>query len=505
MNNRVSGILLHPISFIGRYGCGDLGDGAFKIIDFLKKSGQKILQILPLGPTGFGNSPYHSLSSFAGNPYIISFDKLKEKGFLKEKDLLDYPLMDKKKIDYGLLYLNNFKILKRAFQNFKDEKKFSDFIEFCENNSNWLNDYSLFMAIKEKHNGASWNYWDHDSKYRLNPDKISEQLKDGIEFYSFIQWQFFEQWENFKNYAHNNNISIIGDIPIFVPYDSVEVWADKELFHLDDQCNPVYVSGVPPDYFSATGQLWGNPIYKWELMEDDNFCWWKKRIKHVLKLVDCIRIDHFRGFESYWQIHAGEKTAINGSWIKGPGYKFFNSLKDEFGEKLTEIIIAEDLGIITNEVQRLRDAFNLAGMRVFEFADFILSNNNYKPDNFNNDPYLPENYIKNCVAYPGTHDNNTLIGWFKSLNEQKKQIVFDYLGINDINKLNEAVIFKLANSRANRVVFLIQDILGLDSEARFNLPGTFSDDNWSWRLNEEMLNCEAVEKLFNITKITRRD
>ncbi len=505
MNNRSSGILIHPISFSGKFGCGDLGDGAFKIIDFLKKSDQKILQILPIGPTGFGNSPYQSLSSFAGNPYFISFEKLEEKGFLKEKDLNDYPLINKTKIDYGLLYLHNFKILKRAFQNFKAKKKSSGFKEFCENNSSWLNDYSLFMAIKEKQNGASWNFWDNESKYRINLENISRQLKDNIEFYCFIQWQFFEQWESFINYAHGNGISIIGDMPIFVPYDSVEVWADKELFHLDKNCNLEVVSGVPPDYFSKTGQLWGNPIYRWEQMEQDNFCWWKKRIKHILKLVDCIRIDHFRGFESYWQVPAGEKTAIKGSWVKAPGYKFFSSLKEEFGDKLQEIIIAEDLGVITHEVKQLRDAFNLSGMRVFEFADFIISSNNFKPGDFKDDPYLPENYIENCVAYPGTHDNNTLIGWFKSLNEQKRQIVFDYLEINDISKLNEAVIFKLAKSKADRVIFLLQDILGLDSDARFNLPGTFSDDNWSWRLSEDLLNCEAMEKLHDITKITGRD
>jgi len=504
LNTRSSGILIHPTSFTSKYGCGDLGDGAFKIIDFLKSSGQKILQILPLGPTGFGNSPYQSFSSFAGNPYLISFDVLFQKGLLTKADLEDYPLFNKSKINYGFLFANNFIILNKAFYNFKKNKNKDDYLKFKKENSYWLKDYSLFMAIKENLNGASWDIWDNDIKNRVNLTGISKKLKDRVEFYSFIQWQFYFQWRNFLNYAHSNDIKIIGDMPIFVSYDSVEVWANKELFSLDEHGNPLYVAGVPPDYFSETGQLWGNPVYKWELMKENNFEWWKKRIKHILNFVDCVRIDHFRGFESYWQIPFGEETAINGKWIKAPGFEFFSSLKDEFGDELSEKIIAEDLGIITDEIKKLRDQFNISGMRVFEFVNFPNTNNKKQLNVFKNDLYLPENYIENCIAYSGTHDNNTLMGWFESLENKKQQFILDYLEINDNNKLSEAVIYKLAKSKANRVIFLMQDILRLQGDSRMNLPGTCDNNNWTWRIKEGHLSCENSENLYNITRATGR-
>ena len=368
-------------------------------------------------------------------------------------------------------------------------------------NSFWLNDFSLFMAIKESQNGASWNTWDYEIKDRKNLNSITKKLKKRIEFYNFIQWQFFDQWRDFINYAHNNNIRIIGDMPIFVSYDSVEVWIDKELFYIDEYGKPIYIAGVPPDYFSKTGQLWGNPVYRWDLMEKRDFEWWKKRIKYNLNFVDCIRIDHFRGFESYWQIPFGEKTAINGKWVKVPGYNFFNSLKKEFGDKLSELIIAEDLGVITDEVRRMRNDFNISGMRVFEFTDFgSIKINNKTKKYYSDDSYLPENYIENCIAYPGTHDNDTLKGWFRSLEKSKKQIVLDYLEINGINELNDTVIKKLANSKASKVIFLMQDVLHLGSESRMNLPGSCNIHNWSWCVNEKHLTDEKAENLYKITK-----
>ena len=505
MNNRLSGILIHPISFISKYGCGDLGEGAYKILDFLKASGQRILQILPIGPTGFSNSPYQSFSSFAGNPYFISFDKLIEKGYLKKSDLDNYPKIKKTVIDYELLYLNKYNIFEIAFHNFYNIKNKSEYDDFCQINSFWLDDFSLFMAIKESQNGSAWNTWDYEIKDRIEIKAIMKRMKERIDFYKFIQWQFFEQWKEFVDYAHNNNIKIIGDLPIFVSYDSVDVWINKELFYLDDNGKPVYIAGVPPDYFSKTGQLWGNPVYRWDTMEKNNFEWWKKRIKFILNYVDFIRIDHFRGFESYWQIPYGEETAINGKWEKVPGHKFFKSLNEEFEEKLSKIIIAEDLGIITDEVKKLRNDFNLSGMRIFEFINFENIKKDEKSKNkFGDDPYLPENYIENCIAYPGTHDNDTIQGWFKSLDKSKKQIVLSYLRINDIKDINNAVIKRIAKSKAKIVVFLMQDILELGTESRMNLPGSNSNNNWSWCVDEDLLTYEKAENLYKITKSAGR-
>ncbi len=508
MNKRVSGILIHPTSFIGPYGCGDLGDGAKKIIDWLKKAGQTILQTLPLGPTGYGNSPYQAFSAFAGTPYIISFDELIKKGYLKKNDLDDYPKFDPKRVDYYGLYINNFKILNIAYKNLKKNKLPDDFFEFCMENSYWLEDYALFMAIKDSKNGASWDSWEQEIRNRENLHNLSTNINDLIEFYKFIQWEFYNQWQGFRKYAKDNGISIIGDAPIFASYDSADIWANQHLFFLDKAGKPEVVAGVPPDYFSKTGQLWGNPIYRWDVMKKDDYDWWKKRIKYMLKFVDCIRIDHFRGFEAYWEIKYGEKTAINGKWVKVPGHDFFNSLKNEFGEKLSSIIIAEDLGVITDEVRELRDIFNLPGMRLFEFANFptnkIENKQNDHIDNYTEDAYLPENYIENCVAYPGTHDNDTLKGWFHSLSTSKQKDILNYLGLGNDNNLNYAIIKSIMKSKANRVVFLIQDILELTSEHRMNTPGTCGTHNWSWRILEEMLTDEVAEKIYKLSKKTGR-
>ena len=322
MSEKSSGILIHPTSFFGEYGCGDLGDGAYKFVDWLKKAGQKILQVLPLGPTGFGDSPYQSFSAFAGTPYIISFDKLIEKGLLTKNDLKDYPKFNLKRVDYYGIYVNNFKILKIAYENFKKQSAKDSYDKFVKENSYWLNDYAIFMAIKDSKNGASWDTWEEDLRLRKNLDALSDDIKDSANFYKFLQYEFFEQWSAFKKYAEKQNIKIVGDAPIFVSYDSADVWANQSLFYLDKNGKPEIVAGVPPDYFSETGQLWGNPHYRWDVMKKDDYSWWKSRIAHLLKFVDCVRVDHFRGFEAYWEIKYGEPTAINGKWVKAPGMDF---------------------------------------------------------------------------------------------------------------------------------------------------------------------------------------
>jgi len=508
---RRSGILIHPTSFPGKYGCGDLGKGAYKIIDLLKENGQTILQVLPLNPTGFGDSPYSSFSAFAGNPYMISFDILIKKKYLTKEDLADYPKFDPGRIDYGQIYYHNFRILRKAYENFKKSKLPRDYNKFLRQNKYWLDDYALFMAIKDSKNGASWDLWEPELRLRTGLDKVSDKIKDDANFYKFLQYEFHTQWIKFKKYANKNGIMIIGDAPIFVAYDSSDVWANQNLFCLDKEGKPEVVTGVPPDYFSKTGQLWGSPHYRWNVMKKNKFSWWKKRIAHLLKYVDCIRIDHFRGFEAYWEIKYGEPTAINGRWVKAPGMELFNSLKEIYGDKLKDIIIAEDLGIITKEVRELRDTFEFPGMRIFEFAPF--GKGTYTDDEGNvkdnsTAPYLPENYIENCVAYPGTHDNDVIRGWWESLSEQTQKDVLNYLGLQGpikwkkgYNELNFKIIEKLIKSKTKWTIFLMQDILCLPKESRMNTPGTCGSHNWSWRVTDKLIKegKECFEKLKQLT------
>lgn len=505
-----SGILIHPTSFPGKYGCGDLGEGAYKVIDILKAAGQKILQILPLGPTGFGDSPYQSFSAYAGTPYIISFDKLIKDGYLSESDLKDYPKFSPEKVDYYGIYINNFKILRKAFANFKKKSaENKDFAAFCKKNSLWLNDYALFMAIKDSKNGASWDTWEDDLRMRKDLTKLSEDVKNDAEFYKFVQWKFFEQWGEFKKYANDNGVEIVGDAPIFVSYDSSDVWANQELFYLDKDGKPELVAGVPPDYFSATGQLWGNPHYKWDVMQKTGFKWWVSRMEHILSIVDCVRVDHFRGFEAYWEIRYGESTAINGKWVKAPGVALFNKFKEIFGNHLSEDVIAEDLGIITKEVNELKDRYSLPGMKIMEFAPF--NNGSFTDENHNvlenkRHPYLPENYPYNCVAYPGTHDNDTILGWFDSLDDNGKRDLFNYLGTSDRKQINILMIDRILKSNAKWTVFMMQDVLCLDGNSRMNKPGTCGDHNWSWRLTEELLKnkMDYFKTLGDMTKTSGR-
>lgn len=486
-----SGILLHPTSFPGKYGCGDLGEGAYKVIDILKSAGQKILQILPLGPTGFGDSPYQAFSAFAGTPYLISFDLLIKDGYLTEEDLQDYPDFSPDRVDYYGIYTNNFKILRKAFANFQAKKtKPAAFKKFCTENSNWLKDYALFMAIKDSKNGCSWDKWEEDLRLRKNLTKLPKEILNDADFYQFLQWKFWEQWSALKKYANANGIKIIGDVPIFVSYDSSDVWAHQELFYLDENGKPEVIAGVPPDYFSATGQLWGNPHYRWDVMAQDRYQWWVDRMKHTLKLVDCVRVDHFRGFEAYWEVKQGEATAQYGKWVKAPGMELFQRFKEEFGEHLSADVIAEDLGIITKEVMELRDSFGFPGMKIFEFAPFNDGNytdeyGNVKPNTTH--PYLPDNYPENCIAYPGTHDNDVILGWFDEADDNTKGDILRYLQVDSRSKINQKIIEKLLNSKAKTTIYLMQDILCLGSDSRMNKPGTCGSHNWSWRLTYELL------------------
>jgi len=475
--DRASGILLHPTSLPGGYGVGDLGRSAFAWIDFLTEAKQHLWQVLPLGPTGYGDSPYQSFSAFAGNPYLVSVEGLVEEGFLDASALENAPDFPEDHVDYGALIPFKTEVLGRAFETFQahaTREQRAAFEAFCEAQAYWLDDYALFMALKEAHEGRAWNEWDEEFRTRKKrPLKAFEkEHREAILRQKVWQWFFYEQWLSVKRYANERDIKIIGDIPIFIAYDSADAWANPELFYFDDSGNPTVVAGVPPDYFSETGQRWGNPLYRWKRMEKRGFAWWLSRFRSSLDFYDLIRVDHFRGFESYWEIPADKPTAEEGRWVKGPGQKLFDALKEALGELP---IIAEDLGIITPEVERLRDDNGLPGMKVLQFA--------FASDG--SDLYLPHNYEKNYVVYTGTHDNDTTRGWYESAPEKERDFVRRYLARDD-----KAVVWELIRSAQGSVakyaVVPLQDVLGLGSEARMNTPGR-AVGNWSWRLRPEQL------------------
>lgn len=475
---RQSGILVHPTSFPSPYGIGDLGKTAYDFIDFLKDSGQTLWQCLPLGPTGFGDSPYQAYSAFAGQPLLISPDKLIELKLLKEDDFKDMPEWNPNKVEYEKLTVFKTRLLKTAYDNFTSVPNLllrSEFHHFCKENEVWLTDYALFMALKEDQNGKKWTEWADEYKNPTAAVKASalKRLDKTVNYYRFIQFIFFKQWYELKKYANDKDIQIIGDIPIFVSPDSADVWANKELFQLDDEGYPTVIAGVPPDYFSKTGQLWGNPLYDWEYHKKTDYAWWIQRIRHQLTQTDIFRIDHFRGFEAYWAIPKGEETAINGKWVKGPGNDFFDHILEAFDGELP--IIAEDLGIITPEVEALRDDYNLPGMRILQFAFNDLGDSNY----------LPYNYIENCVCYTGTHDNDTTKGWYLQAAPELQDKARRYLSCDGSN-IHWDFIRLAMGSVARYVIFPLQDVLGLDSSARMNIPGT-SKGNWSWRFKNEDL------------------
>ena len=488
---RCSGILMHITSLPGPYGVGTMGKQAFRFVDFLEEAGQSIWQILPLNPTGYGDSPYQSCSTFAGNHYLIDLDILVKEGLLTKKELTGIQWSrSETKADFGLLYNNRLNVLKLAYGRFKEQKELD---EFCRKNSSWLPDFALFMALKGRFGGKPWYQWDEELKFR-NADAISAaqvELAEEIRFFCFVQYLFFKQWNALRDYAHSKNIRIIGDVPIYVPYDSVEVWKDTALFQLDEKLDPVSVAGCPPDAFSEDGQLWGNPLYRWDVMEADGFSWWIHRLAAAGELYDIVRMDHFRGLEAYWSIPYGDETAKGGRWITGPGMAFVNAVK----KKLPELdMIAEDLGFLTQEVLDLRDASGYPGMKVLEFAF----------DSREPSDYLPHTYIPNTVCYTGTHDNMTMRQWFENASEEAVEYATEYMNLTKKEGLVWGVIRTAFASVSDYCVIQMQDLLNLGAEARMNFPGTLSDSNWTWRAKDGIMSKALAKKILAMTKLYGR-
>ncbi len=492
---RSSGILLHPTSLPGEYGIGTIGRSAYQFVDFLLLSGQKLWQIFPLGPTGYGDSPYQSFSAFAGNPLLIDFEALKNEGLISKDHLDTTQTFSYDRVDYGNVIEFKYSILRKAFSNFfnlatsVEKVKYEN---FCNRHAYWLEDYCLFMALKNHFQGRSWLEWDNSVKCRDFQvlENLKGELKGEIDFHKFLQYVFFKQWSYLKAYANVNGIKIIGDIPIFVALDSADAWANPDIFSFNDEMEPLEVAGVPPDYFSKTGQLWGNPLYKWSELRKSNYKWWIDRIENSLKLVDIIRLDHFRGFAAYWSVPYGQSTAINGKWKEGPGEKFFAAVREELG---SIPIIAEDLGLITPDVIKLRKSFNLPGMKVLQFAF----------DSEEENDYLPHNYDKNSIVYTGTHDNNTTLGWYNELNTQDKEYLKKYINLKD-DDISWALIRTAWSSVSIFAIAPLQDLLKLGKEARMNIPG-IAAGNWQWRCKEEDLTPHLTKELQELTTVYNRN
>jgi 4-alpha-glucanotransferase len=475
---RSCGTLLHPTSFPSKYGMGDLGNEAREFIDFLVRTDQTIWQVLPLSPTGYGNSPYASYSAFAGNHYLISLDKLVEKGLLKSGEVKKAELPVKTIAEYEKSYAVKEKLYQKAFERFHEDLKPEDkssLEKFSKENQHWLDDYILFMAALKEHGRKPWNQWESGLAQRKTKALTSfkKEHKREIEYQRWLQFEFFTQWYELKSYANELGVRVIGDIPIFVDHNSSDVWSNPKYFAVDKKGNRELVAGVPPDYFSETGQLWGNPLYKWNELEKDGFSWWVDRFRQMFELCDAIRVDHFRGFDAYWEVHADEETAINGRWVKAPGKKLFKTIKKELGELP---IIAEDLGVMTPAVEDLRDSFGFPGMKILQFA--------FDSDSTNS--FLPHNYPQNCVAYTGTHDNDTTIGWYNQAPEIERHRMREYTKSDGSEPEWELIRLGML-SVADQAIFPLQDFMGLDATHRMNLPGTVGD-NWLWRYTAQMLN-----------------
>lgn len=492
---RASGILLHPTSFPSPYGVGDLGSEAYQFVDFLAESGQQIWQILPLGPTGYGDSPYQCFSAIAGNPLLISPDRLREEGLLTDEDFHNLPELPLK-IDFGWALYLKLPLLQKACSSFRTQatsEQQEAFAEFCEAKAEWLDDYALFMALKDANNGASWQTWEPELRLR-KPEALEaarQTLSQKIFFHQFLQFEFFQQWTALKAYANERQIQILGDLPIYVAHDSAEVWAQPENFRLDEETGlPELVAGVPPDYFSETGQLWGNPIYNWQRLQEQDFHWWVQRFQAMLECVDLIRIDHFRGFEAYWAVPYGEATAINGEWLQAPGRTFFKHLNKVLGELP---IVAEDLGLITPEVEDLRDDFGFPGMKILHFAF----------DSGSDNPYLPFQYPRNSVVYTGTHDNDTTLGWFNKRSPAEQERVRQFLGCTGPDGIHWDLIRLAMSSVSDLSIIQLQDLLGLDTDARMNSPSQ-EMGNWGWRYWNGALTDEIRDRLRFLTDIYGR-
>lgn len=494
---RRSGILLPIASLPSAYGIGTFSKEAYAFVDFLKAAGQKLWQILPLGPTGYGDSPYQSFSTFAGNPYYIDLETLCKKGYLTkaECDSCDFG-NDAAFVDYEKIYLSRFKLLqkaaKRAFTK-KGLEQSPDYKKFVRENAYWLEDYCLYMAVKNGFDGVCYSDWDEDIRLRKPAalKKYGEKYKEEMALYRFIQYEFMVQWRALKSYANENGIQIVGDIPIYVAFDSADTWANPELFQLDENRRPVAVAGCPPDAFSATGQLWGNPLYDWEYHKETGFVWWLQRLAYCYELYDVVRIDHFRGFDEYWAIPYGDKTAENGKWCKGPGYAIFDAMKKQLGEKQ---VIAEDLGFLTKSVIRLVKRTGYPGMKILQFAF----------DSREESDYLPHNYPKNCVVYTGTHDNDTTLNWYRTLPRADRNFAKRYLDIPRGKKEVEWEFIRAAlASVADTAIIPMQDYLGLGGEARINLPSTLGD-NWKWRMEKDACTPQLAERILKLTKLYGR-
>ena len=498
---KYAGILAHPTSFPSPYGIGDLGKGAYRFIDFLANSGLNLWQVLPLGHTGFGDSPYQPFSAFAGQPLIIDLDALKEYKLLSEDDFTDMPEWDPVHIDYGTLITFKTKLLKLAYERFTDpdyedglstdEEQMAAFASF-KKDSSWLADYSLFMAGKDFHEGMPWYMWEDSLKAPTKRQRTTweKKLANEIGYYDFIQFLFHTQWMAIKEYANEKNISIVGDAPIFLAWDSADVWSHQELFMLDSKGYPTEVAGVPPDYFSETGQLWGNPLYDWKYHKKTGYEWWMQRIAYCYQLYDVLRIDHFRGFDEYWFVPYGDPTAQNGHWEKGPGYELFAVMKKKLGKKK---VIAEDLGFLTPSVIRLVKKTGYPGMKILQFAF----------DAGNDSEYLPHNYDKNCVVYTGTHDNDTTVGFIQNMPEKDKKFAKKYLGHKNDKKLCFEIVRAALSSCADTAVIPMQDYLELDSSARINIPSTLGC-NWKWRMDKEALDPKLAKKIYKMAKLYGR-
>ena len=485
---RKSGILLPISSLPSEYGIGTLGEKAYKFVDFLALAKQSYWQVLPLGPTSYGDSPYQSFSSFAGNPYFIDLSILKEEGLLEEDDLLELAQFEGR-IDYGAQYYYRYPILYKAYNKFEKTKEYKTFVK---ENSEWLDDYALFMALKKHHNDMSWNNWDDEYKFynKKNLSKFYKEHEYEVDFWKFLQFEFNKQWSKLKKYANELGIEIIGDIPIYVAYDSADVWSNVNEFQLNVDLEPIDVAGCPPDAFCEDGQLWGNPLYNYKLMKENDYSWWVKRMENASKLYDIIRIDHFRGFEAYFSIPFGSENARKGKWKKGPGYDLFKTIESKIpGIK----IIAEDLGFLTEGVYKLLKKTGYPGMKILEFAF------NLKGDS----EYMPHNYTPNSVVYTGTHDNLPLRAWYNELTDEEKHFVKEYLMLTDESKVCDSMIRIALASISNYAIIPLYDYLGIGEEARINTPST-SEGNWTYRIEDDYLSKELALYIAFLTKLYRR-
>ena len=495
MSERAAGILMPISSLPSEYGIGCFSKSAYEFVDWLKKAGQSYWQILPLGPTSYGDSPYQSFSTFAGNPYFISLEALVEEGVLTkaECEAVDWGKV-KGSIDYKKIYEGRYPLLRKAYERSNVHEN-AEYQKFVEENSWWLSDYALFMAVKDRFDGVEWKLWADDIKLRWGPamDYYREELYFDIEFQQYMQFKFYEQWMQLKAYANKKGIQIIGDIPIYVAMDSADTWAHPELFQLDEENVPVAVAGCPPDGFSATGQLWGNPLYRWGYHKETGYQWWISRLAYVFRLYDVVRIDHFRGFDEYFSIPYGAETAVDGHWEKGPGMDLFWKVRETLGEKP---VIAEDLGYVTDSVRELVRDSGFPGMKVLEFA-FDSRDSGCAND------YLPHNYPVNSVAYTGTHDNDTVMGWMKTAPKASVKFATEYLNLTEEEGYNWGMMRAAWSSVADMAIVPMQDLIGLGSEARINIPSTFGE-NWKWRALEGQITKDLAKKLYKYMQMYGR-